>query len=54
MIFISLIFFLKYWSTFDLTNVPASIYDRGTAARRFIFIHEILRSLSLVQSLFKG
>ena len=32
-------------------DVPASIYDRKTAARRFDTLHEILRSFSLVKSL---
>ena len=48
-----LMIFPNYESTFGLTDVPASIYDRKTAARPFDTIHDILRSLSLVQSLLK-
>ena len=36
----------------DLTDVPASIYDRKMDARPFDTIHDIL--LSLVESLLKG
>ena len=39
--------------TIDLMDVP-SFYDRKTASRRFYTIHDILRSLRLVQSLLKG
>ena len=35
----------------DLTNVPSWIYDRKIDARPFHAIHDILRWLSLVQSL---
>ena len=38
----------------DSTDVPASIYDRKMDARLFDTIHEILRCLSLAQSLLKG
>ena len=41
-------------STCDLTEVKASIYDRKYAARPFDSIHDILRCVSLVQSLQKG
>ena len=37
----------------DLTDVLASIYDRKMDARPFDTIHDILRCLSFVQSLFK-
>ena len=47
-------FFLNFESTCDLTDVQASMYERKTAARPFDTIHDILRSLSLVQSLLKG
>ena len=40
--------------TCDLTDVPASNYDRKMDARPFDTIHDILSCLSLVQSLFKG
>ena len=43
--------FFNYESTCDLTDVPASIYERKTAARPFDTIHALLRSLSLSQSL---
>ena len=45
-----------FWivNTCDLTKVPALIYNRKTAARPFDTIHDILRALSLVQSLLKG
>ena len=54
--------FVKFWpliflnceSTYDLTNVLASIYDRKMDARPFDTIHDILRRLSLVQYLLKG
>ena len=46
--------FLNCESTCDLADVPASIYDRKTAARPFDTIHDILRCLSLAQSLLKG
>ena len=42
--------FLNCESTFDLTDVPALIYDRLKGARPFDTIHEILRCLSLVQT----
>ena len=45
---------LNFESSLYLTDVPAAMYDRKTAARPFGTIHDILRSLSLVQSLFKG
>ena len=38
----------------NLTDVPASIYDRKRAGRRFDTIHDILRSLRLAQSLLKS
>ena len=41
-------------STCDLTDVPGAIYDWKSAARAFDTIHDILRSLSLVESLLKG
>ena len=37
-----------------MTVVRASIYDRNNAARPFGTIHNILRSLSLVESILKG
>ena len=40
--------------TSDLTNVPASIYDRKVDTRPFDTIKFIVRCLSLVQSLLKG
>ena len=43
--------FLNCESTYDLTNVPAAMYDRKTAARTFDTFHVILQSLSLKQSL---
>ena len=43
-----------YDPIFDLTDVPALIYNINTAARRFGTIHVILRSHSLAQSLLKG
>ena len=46
--------FLNCESTSDLTDVPASRYDRKTAARPFDSIHDILRSISLAQSFLKG
>ena len=46
--------FLNCESTCDLTDVPASIYDRKMDARPFDTIRDILRCLSLVQSLLKG
>ena len=46
--------FLNCVSTFDLTDVLGSIYDRKTAARPFDTIYDILRSLSVAQSLLKG
>ena len=45
--------FLNFGSTCDLTDVPASINDRKTDARPFDTIYDILRCLSLLQSLFK-
>ena len=45
--------FFNYEGTCDSTDVPASIYDRKTAARPFNTIHDILGCLSLVQSLLK-
>ena len=41
--------FFNYEGTCDSTDVPASIYDRKTAARPFDTINDILRSLSLAQ-----
>ena len=41
-------------STRDLENVQDSIHDRKTTSRRFETIHDIVRSLSLAQSLVKG
>ena len=46
--------FLDSESTWDSTDVQAPIYDRKTAAKPFYTTHEIIRSLSLVQSLHKG
>ena len=46
--------FLNCVSKFDLTDVLGSIYDRKTAARPFDTIYDILRSLSVAQSLLKG
>ena len=46
--------FLNCGRTCDLTDDTASIYDRKTAARHFDTIHDILRALSLAQSLLKG
>ena len=46
--------FFNYESTCDSTDLPASICDRKTAARPFDAIHDILKSLSLAQSLLKG
>ena len=46
--------FLNCESKFDSTDVPSWIYDRKTAARPFDTIHDILRCLSLAQSLLKG
>ena len=46
--------FLNCESKFDLTDVPSSIYDRKMDARPFDTIHDILRCLSLAQSLHKG
>ena len=46
--------FLNCVSTFDLTDVLGSIYDRKTAARPFDTMYDILRSLSVAQSLLKG
>ena len=43
--------FLNCENTFDFTDVQAAIYDRKTVACRFTTINEILRSLSLAQSL---
>ena len=50
-IFIPLI--LLDCETCDLTDIPASVYVRKAAARRLSTIHDILRSLSLVQSFLK-
>ena len=47
-------FFLNCESTYDLIDLPASIYDRKLKARRFDTFHDILLSLSLAQSLLKG
>ena len=44
----------KCESTCDFTDFSASIYDIKVAARRFNLIHDILRSLSLVQPHLKG
>ena len=41
-------------SMFDLTDVSASTYDRRMDARPFDTINDILRCLSLAQSLLKG
>ena len=38
----------------DSTKVPASMYDKKTAAGPFDTIHDVLRYFSLVQSLLKG
>ena len=46
--------FLNCERTCGLTDVPASIYDRKTAARPFDTNHNILRCLSLSQFLLKG
>ena len=46
--------FLNCESKFDSTDVPSWIYDRKTAARPFDTIHDILRCLSLAQSILKG
>ena len=45
--------FLNCESTCDLLDVPASIYDRKMDARPFDTINDILRGLSLAQSLLK-
>ena len=45
--------FLNCESTCDLTDVPASIYDRKMDFRPFDTTHNILRCLSFVSSLFK-
>ena len=52
-LFVALII-LNSECTCDLTNVAASIYDRKIAVQTFDTIHDILRSLSLAQSLFEG
>ena len=41
-------------STFDTMAVSAKISERKIDARRFDSIHDILRSISLTQSLLKG
>ena len=46
--------FLTCDSTCDLTDVPCSICDSLTAARRLDTIQNILRSLGLAQSFLKG
>ena len=46
--------FFNYESTCDSKDVRASMYDRKNAARPFDTIHDILRSLILVQSLLKA
>ena len=46
--------FLKCERTCDLSDVPATMYDRKTTARPFDTIHGILRSLSLTRSRLKG
>ena len=46
--------FLNSESAFDLIDVPGSIYDIKLTARRFDTINDILKSLSLAQSLLKG
>ena len=46
--------FMNCGSTCDSTDVTAQISDRKMAARRFETIHNILRSLSLAESLLKG
>ena len=48
------ILFLNCERTCGLTDVPASIYDRKTAARPFDTNHNIIRCLSLAQFLLKG
>ena len=45
--------FLNCKSTYDLTDVQASIYDKKTASRRFDLVHDILSLLILAQSLRK-
>ena len=52
-IFLPLIF-LNCENSSDLADVPASIYDKKTAARRFDIIHDVLRCLSLAKSLLKS
>ena len=42
--------FLNCESTGDFTNIPALIYHGKTEARPFDTIHDILRSLSLLQT----
>ena len=44
---------LNFESSLYLTDVSAAMYDRKTAARPFYTIHDVLRYLSLVQSLLK-
>ena len=46
--------FLNCARMYDLTDVPASNYDRKTDGRPFDTIHYILQCLSRVQSLLKG
>ena len=45
--------FFNWESTCKLTDVSDSIYDIKMDARPFDIIHDILRCLSLVQSLFE-
>ena len=45
--------FFNCASTWDSTDVSASIYDRKMDTRPFDTIHDILRCISLVQSLFE-
>ena len=49
-----LLIFSNCESTCVLTEVPASIYDRKTAARPFDTIHDILWCHIIVQSLLEG
>ena len=47
-------FFLIFESTFDSTNLLASIKYRKTAARSSDTIHDIIKFLSLARCLLKG
>ena len=51
---LGLLMFLNCESTCDLTDVQASLYDRKIDVRSFDTTHDILRWLSLVQSLLIG